>query len=597
MTTEAWITIGIIIISAILLITERVRSDLVAIFVALSLRLTGVLSTEQALSGFSQSAVLTILSVFIITHGLEKTGATGWVGRHLLRLAGASEKRLLTVITLTAAMLSIFMNTIAAAAILLPTTMGIARELKIRPSRLLMPLSFGALLGGTATLLTTANIIVSNTLNLNGIDPYGLFEFLPVGIPIVITGALLMVWLAPKLLPARDLAGEIARMKLLRGELARIYHLREGTSEVHLQEGSPMAGKTLLEGAWGKELNLTVLGISHENHLVLAPDPGTVIQEEDIVLLDGTPTPEEMEEYGLEFTYTSNLVSGLASEEVPLIEVVLAPRSELERKTLRQIHFRERFGLQVIALWREGLVIQRGIADLPLRFGDAMLLQGLKSKVRLLRLDPNFLILEEEQEVRPGKQALLASLILIGSLGLTAIQVLPIAIATLLGAALMVLTRCLTMDQAYRSVEWRAIFMIAGMIPLSTALQITGAADTLANGLLQFIGMTAPLTTGILLLVCASILSLFLSGQASAVVMAPIAIAAAISMNVDPRALSMAVAIGCSLAFISPLGHPANILVMGPGGYTVRDYVRLGVPLTILTIVVASLGLHWVWGL
>ncbi len=597
MTTEAWITIGIIITSAVLLITERLRPDLVAIFVALSLRLTGVLTTEQSLSGFSQSAVLTILSVFIITHGLEKTGVTGWVGRHLLRLAGASEKRLLTVITLTAALLSAFMNTIAAAAILLPTTMGIARQLKIRPSRLLMPLSFGALLGGTATLLTTANIIVSNTLNQNGLAPYSLFEFLPVGIPIVITGALLMVWLAPKLLPDRDLAGEIARMKLLRGELARIYHLREGTSEVRLQEDSSMAGKTLLEGAWGKELNITVLGISHDNQLTLAPDPGIVIQEEDVVLLDGTPTPEQMKQYGLEFTYTSDLVSGLASEDVPLVEIVLAPRSELEKKTLRQIHFRERFGLQVIALWREGLVIQRGIADLPLRFGDAMLLQGLKSKVRLLRMDPNFLILEEEQEIRPGWQALLASLILIGSLALTAIQVIPIAIATLLGAALMVLTRCLTMDQAYRAIEWRAIFMIAGMIPLSTALQITGAADTLANGLLQSIGMTAPLTTGILLLVCASILSLFLSGQTSAVVMAPIAIAAAVSMNVDPRALSMAVAIGCSLAFISPLGHPANLLVMGPGGYTVRDYVRLGIPLTILTMVVASLGLHWAWGL
>lgn len=597
MTTEAWITVGIIIVSAVLLIAERLRADLVAIFVALGLRLTGVLSTEQALSGFSQSAVLTILSVFIISHGLEKSGVTGWVGRHLLRMAGASERQLLAVITLTAALLSVFMNTIAAAAILLPMTMGIARELKIRPSRLLMPLSFGALLGGTATLLTTANIIVSNTLNQNGLKPYGLFEFFPVGVPIVIVGTLLMLWLAPKVLPARDLAGEIARMKLLRGELVRIYHLREGTSEVRVQEDSALAGMTLREGAWGKKLDMTVLGISHDDQLTLAPDPGIEIQEEDIVLLDGTPTPEQMERYGLEFTFTSDLVSGLSSEEVPLVEVVLAPRSELEKKTLRQVHFRERFGLQVIALWREGLVIQRGIADLPLRFGDAMLLQGPKSKVRLLRMDSNFLVLEVEQEVRPGKQALLATFILIGSLSLAAIQALPIAIATLLGAALMVLTRCLTMDQAYRAIEWRAIFMIAGMIPLSTALQITGAADTLANGLLQSIGMTAPLTTGILLLVCASILSLFLSGQTSAVVMAPIAIAAASSMNADPRALSMAVAIGCSLAFISPLGHPANLLVMGPGGYTVRDYIRLGVPLTILTIFVALLGLHWVWGL
>ncbi len=597
MTVDAWITIGLITVAAVLLISGWLRSDLVAIFVALGLRLTGVLSTEQALSGFSQTAVLTILSIFIITHGLEITGATAWVGRHLLRLAGASERRLLTVITLTAALLSLFMNTIAAAAILLPMTMGIARELKLRPSRLLMPLSFGALLGGTATLLTTANIIVSNTLNQNGLKPYGLLDFLPVGLPVVIAGSLLMVWLAPKVLPARDMAGEIARMKLLRGELARIYHLREGTSEVRVQEDSPMAGKTLVEGAWGQDLDLTVLGISHEDQLTLAPDPNIEIYEEDIVLLDGTPTPKQMKDYGLEFTFTSDLVSGLSSQDVPLIEVVLAPRSELEKKTLRQIHFRERFGLQVIALWREGLIIQRGIADLPLRFGDAMLLQGPKSKVRLLRMDSNFMVLQEERDIRPGKQAVLASMILIGSLALAAAQVLPIAIATLLGAALMVLTRCMTMDQAYRAVEWRAIFLIAGMLPLSTALQITGAASAVANDLLQWVGTGSPMITAMLLLIGASTLSLILSGQTAAVIMAPISIAAATAMNADPRALSMAVAVGCSLSFISPLGHPSSLLVMGPGGYTFRDYVRLGIPLTFLTFFVAALSLHWFWGL
>ena len=597
MTTEAWITIGLIAVAAILLITERLRADLVALFVALGLRLTGVLSTEQALSGFSQTAVLTILAVFILSHGLEQTGATGWVGRQLLRLASASERRLLAVITLTAAFLSAFMNTIAAAAILLPTAMGVARALKIRPSRLLMPLSFGALLGGMTTLLTTANIIVSNTLSQNGVQPYGLLDFLPTGLPIVFAGALFMVLFAPRLLPSRDLAGEIARMKLLRGELARIYHLREGTSEVCVQEGSRLAGKTLLEGAWGKKLDLTVLGISHDDELTLAPHPESAVQEGDIVLLDGTPTPAQLETYGLQFTFSSDLVSGLSSQDVPMIEVTLAPRSDLEYQTLRQIHFRERFGLQVIALWREGLVVQRGIAELPLRFGDAMLIQGPKSQVRLLRMDPNFLILEEEQEVRPGKKALLAAAIMAFSLSLAAAQILPIAISTLLGAALMVLSRCITMDQAYRAVEWRAIFLIAGMIPLSSALQITGAADALADGLFHILGTASPLLTGSLLLICASIVSLILSGQTAAVVMAPIAIAAANTINADPRALSMAVAIGCSIAFISPLGHPSNLLVMGPGGYTVRDYARLGIPLSILTILVASAVLHWVWGL
>ncbi|NIS82238.1 MAG: SLC13 family permease [Anaerolineales bacterium] len=596
MTPSGWITLAVIAIAAILLITERVRPDLTALLVALSLRLMGVISTEEALSGFSQSAVITILSIFILTNGLERTGITGWVGRQLLRLAGETERRLVAVLALTSAFLAAFMNTIAAAAVLLPITMGIARELNFRPSRLLMPLGFGALLGGTTTLLTTANIIVSSTLSQAELAPFGLFEFMPIGLPLVIGGTLLMLWLAPMLLPARDVAGEIARMTLLHGELAQIYHLREGTSEVLVKNDSIMGGQTLKEGGWSQDLGLMVLGILRENRLMLAPKPDDEVQYGDILLLDGIPTHDQLQTYGMELTFDSDLVSGLASMDVPLVEATLAPRSELEGLTLRQIHFRERYGLQVIALWREGLVIQHEFADIPLRFGDAMLLQGPRSQVRLLRMDPNFLILEEELEARPGPRALLAGGIMIFSLGLAATQVLPIAVATLLGAALMVLTRCLSMDQAYRAVEWRAIFLIAGMLPLSIALQSTSAASVLAQRIFQ-IGGLSPLLTAIILMLTASALSLFLSGQTAAVVMAPIAIAAAGPTGIDPRALAMGVAIGCSLAFISPLGHPANLLMMGPGGYTFRDYFKLGIPLTIITVLIATLGLHWVWGI
>lgn len=597
MSLEAWVTLVIIGLAALLLITERLRPDLTALLVTLSLRLTGVISTEEALSGFSRSAVITILAVFILTHGLERTGATSWVGRQLLRLAGNSERRLLGMLVLTAAFLSTFMNTIAAAAVLLPTTMGIARELKFKPSRLLMPLAFGALLGGTATLLTTANIIVSSTLNLAGLQPFGLFDFLPTGIPIIISGTALMIWLAPKILPDRDVAGEIARMSLLRGELANIYHLREGTSEVLVNPDSSIAGQTLRETALGHDLGITVLGILSENHVILAPHPDVVVRGGDALLLDGIPTPDQLERYGLQINFEADLVSLLASPDVPLVEATIAPRSELEGLTLRQIHFRERYGLQVIALWREGLILQQDIAEIPLRFGDAMLLQGPRAQVQLLRFEPNFLILEEERETRPGPRALLATAIMIFSLILAATQILPVAVATLLGATLMVLTECLSMDQAYRAVEWRAIFLIAGMIPLSIALTNTGAAHILAEAMFQLSGSSSTLITGMLLLLTASILSLFLSGQTAAVVVAPIAIAAAGPTGADPRVLALCVAIGCSLAFVSPLGHPASLLVMGPGGYTFRDYSRLGIPLTITTFLVAAAALHWIWGL
>jgi di/tricarboxylate transporter len=558
--------------------------------------LTNVITTEEALSGFSRSAVITILSVFILTHGLERTGATSWVGRQLLRMAGKSERRLIAVLMLTGAGLAAFMNTIAAAAVLLPTTIGIARQTQIRPSRLLMPLAFGTLLGGTTTLLTTANIIVSNTLFEAGYSPFGLFEFLPVGLPLVIFGILFVLLFAPKLLPTRDVAAQIARMRLLRGELSKVYHLREGSCEVVVKKDSRMADRTLRQAGWGHDLSLMVLGISRRNQLRLAPDPDDDVQVGDILLLDRAPTPVQLVEYGLQLTFDADLVSELASHEVPLAEATLAPRSELVGQTLREIHFRERYGLQVIALWRQGLVVQREIADIPLRFGDAVLLQGPMEKVNLLRLDPNFLLLEEETDAGPTRKALLAAAIMAFSLALAATQVLSIAIATLLGAALMLLTGCLTMDQAYRAVEWKVIFLVAGMIPLSIALETTGTADVIAVWLNEMSGLTTIAISAVLLITASSI-SLILSGQAAAVIMAPVAIAAATPLGVDPRALAMVVAIGCSLAFISPLGHPANLLMMGPGGYSFRDYVKLGLPLTLLSFIVALLGLQWKWGL
>jgi di/tricarboxylate transporter len=597
MTSEGWITLAIIGVAAALLISERLRPDLTALLVILALSLTQILTPEEAFSGFSRSAVITILALFILTYGLERTGITHWIGRQVVRMAGASERRLIAVLMLTSAGLAAFMNTIAAAAVLLPTTMSIARQVRIAPSRLLMPLSFGALLGGTTTLLTTANIIVSSTLSADMLEPFGLFEFLPIGLPLVISGTLLMIWLTPKVLAARDVAGEVARMERLRGELAEIYHLREGTCEVIVDRGSSMAGQTLIEGGWGQDLGLTVLGIAHGGHMIKAPGRDTDVREGDILLLDGTPTPEQMKRYGLSLNFENDLISILASEEVPLVEAILAPRSELEGRSLREIHFRERYGLQAIALWREGLVLQQDVADLRLRFGDAMLLQGERTRVDLLRSDPNFLILEEETGGVIGPRAFIAIGIMALSVLLAATHILPLAIATLAGAAAMLIIRCITMDEAYHAVEWKAIFLIAGMLPLSIALNRTGVAAYLAEGLYQSIGGISPLGMAAILLAIAILFSIFLSGQTAAVIVAPIAIAAAGPTGADPRALAMAVAIGCSLAFISPFGHPANLLVMGPGGYTFRDYIRLGAPLTILMLIIAVLMFHWVWGL
>jgi di/tricarboxylate transporter len=597
MTIAGWITLGTIALAAYLIITDRLRPDLTALLVVLTLYLTRVIGVEEALSGFSQSAVITIMAVFILTAGLERTGATRWASQQVLRLAGNSERRLIGVLTITAAFLAAFMNTIASAAVLLPTSMAIARQLNIRPSRILMSISFGALMGGMTTLLTTANIIVSSTLQQAGIPSFQLLDFLPVGLPIVLVGTVYMIIWAPKLLPSRDVAGQIARMNRLRYELAQVYRLKQGTSEIEIQPGSGMAGHTLAEGGWGEDLGLTVLGVSHEGKLTWAPDRDTEIEEGDTILLEGAPSSEQLKDYGLSISEDTSLLDNIASEDTPLIEAVLAPRSEFDGRTLKEINFRERYGLQVISLWREGTLLEKNVGDVDLRMGDAMLLQGPREQVDSFKLDLNFIVLGEEQVTSPGPKALLSTLVLIGSLALAASQILPVAIATLLGAVMMLLLGCITMEQAYRSVDWRAIFLIAGMWPLSIALQNTGTAAYLAQEVFQGLVGIKPLVAAGGFLILASITSLVISGQTAAVIVAPVAIATAGAFGLDPRALAMATAIGCSIAFLSPLGHPANLLVMSPGGYTFKDYFTLGLPLTIITIIVALIGLQVVWDL
>ena len=597
MTPNGWITLALLAIAMLLLITDRLRPDLTALLLALVLAVTGVLSPEQAFSGFGQSAVITILSIFIITEGLARTGVTAWAGRQIIRLAGTTERRLVAGLSLTSAVLSLFMNTIAATAVLLTPGVGIARQAKLRPSRLLMPIAFGSLLGGTATLLTTAHLIVSSALEQAGFDSFGLLDFLPVGGPVALGGIVLLIVLSPHLLPQKDVVGQLVRMRRLRKELIDIYHLQQDAAEMIVGSGSPLAGHTLEEAGWGKDMDVTVLGIQHNGNLILGPDRNAIVEAGDHVLLSRGLEDAEMENYHLTSENQLDLLEEFRAQDYVLMEAVLTPRSTWAGKTLREIQLRQRYQFQVLAVWREGKILQTDIAGRALRLGDALLLQGPRESLALLKTDPNLLLLEHQMERVDTRRAVYAVGITILALVLAGLQLLPIAVATLLGAVGMVLTGCLTMDEAYRAVDWKSIFLIAGMLSVSVALDVTGAAQALAEGLYFVSGGLPPLAIAAIFLVLAAALGLFLSGQASAVILAPIAIAAAIPSGADPRTLAMATAIGCSLTFISPLGHPANLLVMGPGGYTFRDYFRLGLPLTILTIGIALLSLHYFMGL
>lgn len=580
-----------------LLVTNKLRPDLVAMLALLILGISGLVSPGDLFSGFSGSAVITIMALFIITAGLERTGATRILDRQLVRIAGNSEARAVAAIMVAAAVLSLVMNTVAATAVLLPVVVSLSRQTSLKPSRLLIPLAAGSLLGGMATIFTTANILVSAALVSQGYEPYGILDFLPVGLPLIAVGIAYMVLVGRNVLPEHYLGGAKQDPRQ-EGTLTETYGLSQAASGAYVKPRSPLAGLSLAEGDWSQKLGISIIGVSRGGSVSLAPAPSTTVREGDIVLFLGTPTDMDLAECGLIRTDDPDWHGELKSNQVGLVEVTLAPRSSYAGKTLRSIHFREKFDLSALALWREGETIREGIGDIPLRFGDALLLQGQQDRIRMLRSEPGFIILAEDVEVvRPGRQAWIAGGLTVLAVLLAATGIMPIAEATFSAAFLMVLTGCLSMDDAYNAIEWPALFLIAGMLPLGLALSSTGTAALAGSALTSLVGDWGipALTAG--LFIVTTVLAQVMGSQATAVVLAPIAIAAAQALNADPRAVSMAVAIACSNAFLTPFGHPSNVLVMGPGGYTPRDYARVGLPLILILFPVMLVGLILFWGI
>ncbi|HLF89763.1 MAG TPA: SLC13 family permease [Anaerolineales bacterium] len=597
MTFQILFVLILILSLGALLISERLRPDVGALLLLVILGLTGLVSAGELFSGFSRSAVITIIALFIITRALEQTGATRVLGQHLNRLAGGKEARAILVIMVATALLSLVMNTIAAAAVLLPAVIGITRQSDLQPSKLLIPLSFAALLGGMATVYTTANILVSSALAEQGFQPYGVLDFIPVGLPMGIAGILFIVFFGRRLLPEHGLGGEKGPRRVNQS-LSDTYKLADSVNAVYVIPGSGMAGLSLVDGGWGQILGLNVVGISRGGKVTLAPSQSEEVIEGDVILFTGPLDEQTARRYGLFFTDDPDWKGQFISEQISLVEVVLAPRSKIAGKTLRDIHFREKFELSIIAIWREGTIIREKLANIPLKFGDTLLLQGSHARINLLRKEPDFLVLEEDiAPIASPKKALLAVGLTSAAMLLPAFNVLPIAEAAFAAATFLVVFNCVDMDDAYASIEWKAVFLISGMLPLGTAMANTGTAAFLGNLLIGVLGRLGPLAIAGGIFILTTLLTQVMSGQATAVILAPIAIAASQGVGVDPRSMAMAVAMGCSMAFLTPFGHATNLLVMGPGGYTVKDYTRVGWPLSLILFVVMLASLYLFWGI
>ncbi len=600
MNIQLFLIFIILITSIILFLSDRLRADMIALLTVIALGLTGILTPQEAFSGFSRSAVITILAIFILAEGLQRTGVTEQVGNLLLKVAGTRESWLVVIVMLAGAFLSLFMNNIAAASVLLPAVAGAGRKAGINPARILMPLAFATILGGMATLLTTTNIVISSLLRDQGKAGYSLLDFAPLGLPIIGVGVAYMALIGRRLLPTQAPAEYLQAIRQAEEDLVNVYRLGERLFRVRVPVGSALNGKSLAQSTFRERYNLTAVAIERNGQVTLSPSPDKVVQQGDIILFAGKL--DELRQRDVE-PFFEILPSrdwreeDLESPAVVVTEAVLAPRSRLIGQTLRQANFREKYGMTVLALWRGGRQIRTGLTDRPLQFGDALLLQGPRERLRVLHAEPDLIILgngKEEAKLVPGKGRL-ALLIMAATLALATINSTLVAEVMLGGALLMVLTRVLTMDEAYQSVEWKSIFLIAGMLPMGIAITKTGAAALLANGLITLLGSAGPLALLAGLFILATLLTQAMNGAAVATVMAPIAIQTAQEIGVDPRSLAMGVALATSMAFMTPLGHAVNVLVMGPGGYRFQDYFKVGWPLTLLlsALIISLLPLVW----
>jgi di/tricarboxylate transporter len=591
-TPEIILTLSIIAVAVVLFATEKLRVDVIALLVLLTVGFTSLIAPEAVFAGFASPAVTTVWAVYIVSAGLFRTGVADMLGERITRLAGSSEPRLIAVIMLACGTMSAFMNNIGATAVLLPAVVGISRKAKVPLSRLLIPLSFASLMGGNMTLIgTPPNILATNILFARDLPSFSFFDFTPTGIIIFGTGILYMALLGRHLLPARKSTEE---------QLVD-YQSREYVSEVRVIPDSPIAGLSLLESRLGADYDLSVVAIIRGDEVRTTLHRDTRISGGDLLLVEGSAenlmNAQDALGLAIESERTIELEE-LDPEKTHIVEATLAPRSRMVGRSLRGLRFRDRYGFTALAIWRQGEIIVERLRDVRLQFGDALLLRGPRDRLPALQQGNDFLVLEPVTvEIRRRDKALLAVGIVAVVLLLATFAGVMISMAMVTGAVLMVLTGCLTMDEAYQSIEWRSVFLIGGMLTLGVAMETTGTARFLADLIVGALGPFGPMAILAGIYVLAALITEPMSNAAATVLMVPIAIDVALGLGANPQTFALATVIGASTSFLTPVGHQANVLVFGPGGYRFFDFMRVGAPLNLALFLVTMIFLPILWPL
>ncbi len=583
----------LLLVAVVLFGLERIPIDIVTILLVISLILTGTLSAADAFAGFGNDIVITIAGLFILTGGLVKTGVVDVVGRRLHRIAGGNEFRLTVLIMFVAAACASVMKNTTTTAMFVPVVLGIAERARVQPSKLLMPLAFGAILGGTCTLIgTSTNLAVSGALPRYQMAPFTMFELTPVGVAIVAVGMLYMLLVGLRLLPGRGGAESLTEQ----------YHVREYMSEVVVLADSPLVGQTLAEANLGQALDLTVVGIIRGKQRRIAPQSGERVQADDLLLVQGRVEDilRVKNEAGIEIRADFKLSDGdLETDGLELFEAMVLRGSGLVGRTLKGTRFRERHRLTVLVINRHGVALLSKLSLVSLRFGDVLLVQGRRTQVEQLASEGELLLLEDvsERRGRASKRrwALLAFVVFL-TFSIFHPFGVPLSVAVLFGVLILLATRAVRTGEIYDMIDFRLIVLIAGMISFGAAMEKSGTDKYLAGLIVQYLGAFGPLAVlgGFILLTIG--LTQPMSNQAAALVVLPIAVKTALALNLNPRAFAVAVTYAASCSFLTPL-EPACVLIYTPGRYRFFDFVKVGSILTIAVFLIIMLLVPVFWPL
>lgn len=601
MTGEMAFVFAVLAGTVALFASDKVRLDVVAIVVIVVLAISGVLTAGEAVAGFGDPVVLLIAGLFVVGEGLFRTGVAYAVGNWLMRVSGSSEPRLLLLMMLAVAGLSAFMSSTGAVAIFIPVVLGIAAKIGASPSRLLLPLAIASLIGGMLTLIgTPPNLVVSTALGRAGLAPFSFFDFTPIGLLVLAVGVGYVSLIAPRLLRGGGAAEAGQPEGRTMRELAEAYGVADRLHRLSIAADSPLAGKTIAEALLRTRYGVTVMAVERHGRFKPTVMPAlmdTALLKGDVlyVIADAEQLADLVAEERLQELKREEKAEAKVIEEIGLAEVMLTPTSPLIGRTLKEARFRERYGLSVLGVQRKGVPLGPAKATTRLAFGDSILVGGGWKQIDLLHTrKKDFLVLTlpaEIREVAPARsRAPLALLIVLGMLALMTAGVVASVTAVLIAALAMVLSRCVSMEDAYRAINWQSVVLIAGMLPMATALEKTGGIALIVDGLVGGLGAFGPYALMAGLFVITSLFSQFISNTATTVLVAPIAIGAAAGMDVSAYPLLMTVAIAASTAFSTPVASPVNTLVLGPGHYRFNDFVRLGVPLQVLAMIVTLLA-------